>query len=125
TKVAMRWIGINPLGVDVEARAQELAGMIAKAATIGPPNWLARARRRRTEQWAAQLIADIREGTVQIDADAPLSRLAHHRDHDGSLMSLEAAAVEVINVLRPTVAVGRFIVFAAYALHRHPDWRER
>ena len=31
------------------------------------------------------------------------------------------AAVELLNVLRPTVAVDRFIVFAALALHRHPE----
>jgi fatty-acid peroxygenase len=29
-----------------------------------------------------------------------------------------------LNVLRPTVAVGRFIVFAAHALHENPQWAE-
>jgi fatty-acid peroxygenase len=33
--------------------------------------------------------------------------------------------VELINVVRPIVAVSRFIVFAALALHQHPEWRAR
>ncbi|MBB2962639.1 hypothetical protein [Methylobacterium sp. R2-1] len=32
-------------------------------------------------------------------------------------------AVELINVLRPTVANARYIVFSAMALHDHPDRR--
>ena len=35
------------------------------------------------------------------------------------------AAVELLNLLRPTVAIARFIVFAALALHLHPEWRAR
>jgi fatty-acid peroxygenase len=31
----------------------------------------------------------------------------------------------VVNVLRPVVAVGRYIGFAAMALHQNPDWRAR
>jgi cytochrome P450 len=37
----------------------------------------------------------------------------------------EDAAVELINVLRPTVAVARFITFAALALHEHPGARQK
>jgi fatty-acid peroxygenase len=35
------------------------------------------------------------------------------------------AAVELLNLLRPTVAVARYVTFAALALHQHPEWRER
>ena len=33
------------------------------------------------------------------------------------------AAVELINLLRPTVAVARFVTFAALGLHDHPECR--
>ena len=124
TRVALRWIGVDPRTVDVDTQSRSLAGMIENAAAVGPANWLARARRRRTEGWAGQLVADVRSGAVKVDEDSPLAQMARHRDADGSLMDEETAAVEVINVLRPTVAVGRFIVWAALALHRHPQWRE-
>src|SRR5699024_9465894 len=57
------------------------------------------------------------EGTV-------LDVFAHYRDSNGEQLSAEIAAVEVINILRPTLAVARFIVFAAVALHHYPQWRE-
>src|SRR5699024_1154959 len=39
-------------------------------------------------------------------------------------LSLETAAVELLNILRPIVAVARFITFAALALHEHPAARD-
>jgi cytochrome P450 len=35
------------------------------------------------------------------------------------------AAVELLNIVRPTVAVAWFVSFAALALHEHPQWRQR
>src|SRR5699024_12610745 len=57
------------------------------------------------------------EGTV-------LEVFAHYRDSNVERLSPEIAAVEVINILRPTLAVARFIAFAAVALHKYPKWRE-
>ncbi len=33
--------------------------------------------------------------------------------------------MELINVLRPVVAVARFVIFAALALHEHPECRQK
>ena len=46
--------------------------------------------------------------------------IAEHRDARGRLLPRRIAAVELLNVLRPTVAVDRYVVFAALALHDHP-----
>lgn len=37
----------------------------------------------------------------------------------------KVAAVDLLNVLRPVVAIGTYITFIAHALHTHPEWRER
>ena len=37
----------------------------------------------------------------------------------------KVAAVELLNVVRPIVAVSAFIAQAAHALHRHPEWRQK
>lgn len=34
------------------------------------------------------------------------------------------AAIELINVLRPIVAISYFLVFSALALHEHPKYKE-
>jgi fatty-acid peroxygenase len=80
--------------------------------------------------------APSRDGTASTppgpphSAPAPAGRsavaaVARHRDHDGALLPHRVAAVELLNVLRPTVAVAWFVAFAGHALHRWPALRER
>jgi fatty-acid peroxygenase len=54
-----------------------------------------------------------------------LAVVAGPRDSQGELLEPRVAAVEVLNVIRPTVAVCWFVGFAAHALHRWPEHRER
>jgi fatty-acid peroxygenase len=51
--------------------------------------------------------------------------MAHLCEADGSRAETIIAARELINVLRPTVAISWYIAFAALALHEHPEWRDR
>nr|WP_228509039.1 cytochrome P450 [Herbiconiux sp. VKM Ac-1786] len=96
--------------------------MVDRAATVGPPNWAARAKRRRAERWAREVVQEIRSG-ARTPPEGSLARtVAEHLDLEGRLVPAEVAAVELLNILRPTVAVARFIVFAALALHHHPGW---
>jgi len=122
TRAVCAWGG-SPL-TDDEAgrRTGEFRAMIEGAGAVGPRNWRGLARRSRTERWARREVvaarAGLREGT-------PLAAVAGHRDAAGALLGVGVAAVEYLNLLRPTVAVDRFIVFCALALHEHPAWRER
>ncbi|HEY8616591.1 cytochrome P450 [Phenylobacterium sp.] len=122
TRAVCTWGG-SPLG-DHEAgrRAAEFQAMIEGAGAVGPRNWKGLALRSRTERWARRQVADARAGT---HADSPLAAVAFHRDEAGELLPERTAAVEYLNLLRPTVAVDRFVVFCAMALHDQPEWRER
>lgn len=94
-KAVCRWAGV-PLG-DHEAarRRQQLAAMIDGSGRIGWAQLAALRARRKAHAWA------------------------------GELLSQRVAAVELLGLLRPTVAVARFIVFAVLELHRHPEWQRR
>lgn len=121
-RTALEWTGIPLAKTDVVLRSQELAAMVEYAGSIGPRNWIAQLRRRRTEAWAAELIRGARaEGST----DTPLGELAQWSDRAGERLSDEVLAVELLNILRPIVAVARFIVFAALGLHLYPQWDER
>jgi fatty-acid peroxygenase len=123
TVAVLRWAGIPAGREDVDARTREFDAMVRQAGTVGPPNWAARALRLRTERWAATLVERQRaEGVAP--AGSPLAAVAAHEDAGGPLTP-DIAAVELINLLRPTVAVGRFVVFAALALHRQRAWALR
>lgn len=124
TRTACRWAGIPLVAVDVGRLTDELGQMIDQVARFGPANWYAQWRRRGTERWAAMLIERVRAGDLDASPGTALHVFAHHADADGGPLTPEVAAVELINILRPTLAVSRFVVFAAEALHRHPRWRQ-
>jgi fatty-acid peroxygenase len=118
TRTVLQWAGVTLDNVDVQRLSEELSSMIENAGRFGPSNWAARARRQRTEEWARTAIRN-----ANIAEDSMLAQFATHHELDGSRLDTASAAVELLNVLRPTVAVARFIVFAAHALLRHPDWQ--
>lgn len=122
TRTAAVWAGVPLAEDEVGERAEELAAMLENAALVGPPNWAARAQGRRTEAWARDIVRRVRSGEITPGAGTPLRLIADHVDEHGVALDEAGAAVELINVLRPVVAVGRYIVFAALALHRHPKW---
>jgi fatty-acid peroxygenase len=123
TRAVTRWAGLPIPPGEVRQRTRELMGMIEYAGGIGPGRLWAGVQRRRCERWAAQRIARVRRGEEEATTGSPLAIIATHRDASGALLDESIAAVELLNVLRPVVAVARFIVFAALALHHHPNWR--
>lgn len=123
TEAALRWIGASVDARELDRRTREFRAMIDGAGSFGPRNWRGRMLRLRTERWARALIHDER-ALPHAGADSPLARIAHHRDR-GALLDERTAAIELLNVLRPTVAISHFIAFAGLALHLHPEWRER
>ena len=124
-RAVCHWAGIPISAEDAQERTREFARMIAGAGSAGPRNWRGHLARARTEQWARALVDAVRAGQVQPAFDSPLNVIARHRDADGELMHRKHAGVELINLLRPTVAVARYIVFGLLALHDHPESRAR
>lgn len=124
TRTALRWAGVPLAGTSVRHRARELSAMVDWIGMLGPGNWAARMLRRRSEAWAAGLVGAVRAGALRPPPASALAVIAGFRDHGGWLLSEEVAAVELLNVLRPIVAVSHFITFAAAALITYPQWRE-
>jgi fatty-acid peroxygenase len=99
--------------------------MLENTGRFGPRNWRALLLRRRTEQFVRSLVNRVRAGRLKPPETAPLRIVAGHREENGKLLDADSAAVEIINLLRPIVAVGRYVMFAAMSLARHPEWRAR
>ncbi|KQQ87747.1 cytochrome P450 [Massilia sp. Leaf139] len=124
-RAACAWAGVPLASVEEEVmRTAEFSAMIDGAGAVGPRNWLGLALRRHTDRWAREHILAVRAGRPT-DPESPLAAIAFHRDADGEVLSNADAAVELLNVLRPTVAVARYIVFGALAMHGYPEWRAR
>ncbi|EYD76958.1 hypothetical protein Rumeso_01480 [Rubellimicrobium mesophilum DSM 19309] len=119
-RAACAWGGVPLRPDEAGQRLREAAEMIEGSGRVGPRNWRAQLLRSRHEAWARRVIERARASTPAPPGSA-LAVIASHRDRSGKLLDASTAAVELINVIRPTQAVARFVVFAALALHRHPE----
>jgi fatty-acid peroxygenase len=122
-RAVFAWVGLPPADASFPRRLAEIRAMIDGAGRFGPPNWRASLLRWRCEVVLRDAIHRIRDGRQPVPEDCPAARIAAHRDEAGRLLRPAIAAIELLNLLRPTVAVARYLVFAALMLHRHPERR--
>lgn len=122
TTAVCRWAGVPLSDVDVPAVARDLVAMVDGFATPGPRHWRARAARGRREAWLARLVTGVRDRSVTPPPDSALAVVSQHRDGE---LSPRLAAVELLNIIRPTVATCWFVAYAGHALHRWPTHRQR
>ena len=118
TDSVLRWLGLDETPKQRHSLARQCSAMIDGAGSFGPRNWRGRVLRLFTERWARDVVRSVRSG--EIVGLPPLQVLAKEAPLEEGV-----AAVELINLLRPTVATARFVVFAALALHHYPEWRGR
>ena len=118
-----RWAGVPLADADISRRTRQFAETIAGAGGFGPRTWRALWLRGRSESWLRGIVREARSGHLAPGDGTALYALAVRRDVDGGRLDVDSAAVELHNVIRPTVAVARFVMFAALALHQHPKRR--
>jgi fatty-acid peroxygenase len=125
TAAVTDWAGV-PLDDDaVGPMARDLQTMVDGFATAGPTHWRARRARQRREAELAGVVEQVRAGSLSARPGSALDVVAAHRDANGRLLEPRVAAVELLNVIRPTVAISWFLAFSGHALIRWPDHRSR
>lgn len=113
TRVACEWAGVPLAEDDAPYRTRQLTALFDHAGKRGPRHLWSRLQRKLADRWIEQLIEDARHRNVT-DGTA-LEVFAKERSLDA-----RTAAVEVLNVVRPTVAVAVYVVWMAHARYRHP-----
>lgn len=122
---ACEWTGVPLAEAEIDTRVRDLAAMIEGGSKVGIPYWRGKRARANSEAWLAEVVSRARrapgasDGAAADDGNA-LRRIAMHRDWNGDLLEPRVAAVELLNLLRPIVAVAWYVVFCALALHRNP-----
>lgn len=124
-RIACHWAGVPLLESEVKERADDFSAMVDAFGAVGPRHWKGRRARTRAEEWIKEVIEDVRAGKLKAEEGSALYAMAFHSELDGSQLDTQMAAVELINVLRPIVAIATFITFTALALHEHPECKER
>lgn len=113
-RAACHWAGLYPSDRHLRRLVPILFSMSDRTGHLGPRTALALWRRRGVERWLAREAAAVRAGAAAPEGSA-LAVMAQD-------LPPKVAAVELLNILRPVVAVGRYIAFAAKMLHEHHDW---
>jgi fatty-acid peroxygenase len=121
---ALAWAGV-PDHEDLQRRAHQMANVVDGFAKPGPAYVRAVQARVQLAAWTQGLIRRTRQGEITPADDSALRAVARAQDRRGRLLPTRVAATELLNLVRPTVAVAWFVAFAGLALHEHPDWRDR
>ena len=103
------WAGLR---LDDDRRVRDIASMIESSGGAGPRHWRGRVGRARAEWWVERQIDEVRNASTPI---AEALGIFARSDLDRRI-----AAVELLNIIRPTDAVARYITFCAHALHEFP-----
>jgi fatty-acid peroxygenase len=120
-RAVSRWTGVPLEDREVTALARDCVAMVDGFATVGPRSARALLARRSQERRLSKIISAVR---AKPRSTSPLSVVAHHSDED-ALLDARTAAVELLNILRPTIAVAWFVAFAAHAMDMWPRHQAR
>ena len=124
-KAAFQWIG-NPLHEqNTKKLTEELASMFETPAIFGISHWIGRSHRNQVEKTMKQLVRDIRDEKIKFPKDSVLHQFAFYKDSDDYLLDEETVAVEIINLIRPIVAIAIFANFILLALKQFPKEKEK
>jgi fatty-acid peroxygenase len=125
TRAVCGWAGIPLPDAEVPEVARDLLSLIDGFASAGPRHFRARRARGRRERWLARLVEDVRSGAVTVPAGSAVEVVSYHRDSQGEPLDARVAAVELINMIRPTVAISWFLAFSGHALALWPSNRSK
>src|SRR5699024_5793508 len=124
-RIACEWAGVPLWANELNQRTRDLSAMIDSFGAVGPRHWQGRTARNRSERWIRTIIEQVRDGKRYPREDTALYTMAWHRDLQGRLLDLQTAAVELLNIVRPIVAVGRYVTFGALAINDLPETKKK
>jgi fatty-acid peroxygenase len=101
------WAGV-PAGSGYPELHQDLIVMVDGFGSVGPRYVRAYRARRRCERWARDLVQAVRDGRTRAPG-TPVETIATYRGRRGQLLPARVAGVELLNVIRPSVAVAYFV----------------
>jgi fatty-acid peroxygenase len=124
-RAVCKWAGVPLRESEVKERAEDFSAMVDAFGAVGPRHWKGRTARNKAEKWIKALIEDVRAGKVKACEGSTLYAMAFYKELNGLPMDSQMDAIELINILRPVVAISTYITFAAFALHEYPQCREK
>lgn len=124
-QIACEWAGVPLTQNEVSNLSNKMADLFESPAAMGPKHFKGRNSRIQLEEWAKKLIVQTREGEMNPQEDTALYIISWHRDLEGKLEDLDAMADELLNAIRPMVAISIYLTFTSHAVFHFPDEAEK
>lgn len=122
------WSGIDLTKMnerEINQLAEYQISMISSAVTNPTTHIKGIENRKKSEKWAQSLIEEARINPVAGKENVALYAFANAKDTQGNLLPIDVAAVELLNIIRPTVALTVWIALMGHALFSRPDIYQR
>jgi fatty-acid peroxygenase len=117
------WCGLPRIGdADADTAAADMRAMVDGFGSLGRRHLRGRAARRRQERRFTAVVEAYR--ARQDKPGSVLHAAAFHVDERGEPLPARIAAIELLNLVRPTVAICWWVAFGAHAMHTSPQARE-
>lgn len=123
-KAACSWTGVELHPEEVKNRTALMSMMIDASGGIGLRHYKGRLARKKAEAWIISLVEEVRAKKPS-EEKTILEEFSYYKDINGQLLDKRVVAVEILNLLRPIVAIARYITFSALALHQYPQYVKR
>lgn len=128
TKVGMRFAGVTEHPEKIEQHAMDMDKMIDSFGSIGTAYSgyrEAKRARARVEDFLEEQVIATRKGKIHPDKGTALYAFSHWKDMNGNQMDSRLAAIDLMNTIRPLVAINRFVAYGVLAMHEFPGERAR
>jgi len=123
-KTVCEWAGVPLKKEEIEERTEQLILMIESPAALSPKHLKGRKARKDGEKWISGLVKQVRNNEIHPPEHSALYVFSWHRTLKDELLDTKTAAVEVLNILRPSVAISIYLCFTVLALHQFPKVKE-
>ncbi|RXK18941.1 cytochrome P450 [Macrococcus sp. DPC7161] len=120
TKVGLKWAGIEDTPKNIDKIAKEMDLMIDSFGQLGGAYKGYRAAqkaRANVEAYLQNQIKKVRKGKLKPRENSALYAFSHWKDMNNKPMDLALCAVDLMNVIRPLVAINRFVTYGVLAIH--------
>lgn len=120
-----RWVGYPIEGEQLKVRTKEISSMFETPVAFGPKHWYGKIARNIVENDLGEIVENLRNQKIQVDKNSILYNFTFYQDENKEFLPKEIVAVELLNILRPTIAIAVYSNFIILALNKFPTEKEK
>lgn len=124
TIIVCNWIGIPLYAKNVSLRTKDIRSMLTAFTNKGTNYFQGNQAKKRALKWISYIIRQVRTGRIHPQEQSPLYQIAWYERSNGKLLPIPDAAEEVLNIIRPFVAISRYVCFSQLTILENPQMRQ-